>query len=134
MDVKKLLGLVAARKALDRLPSRRRSPLQRATDPDNVAKAAAAGVGIGLAGFTMKKLYDRLRPPVEAGIEHGQDLGAAASEISKAAKAANDAAAEAESKAGKAVAAVEELGRQLADDADGHEAASAAEASAEERS
>lgn len=41
MNIKKLFGLVAARKAFDLLPSRRRTPLQRATDPENLTKVAA---------------------------------------------------------------------------------------------
>jgi len=124
MTTKKLLGLAAVSKLADVVP-RRRSWWQRATEPENLLRIVVYGAGVGLAGFALKKLYDRLRQPIEESIERSRELSGAVTEIAEAAKATTDATAEAESNAGKTIASIEELGRQLAD---GEEEASEEEA------
>ncbi|MFO7776716.1 MAG: hypothetical protein R6V28_00010 [Nitriliruptoraceae bacterium] len=114
MATKKLLGLAAASKFADVVP-RRRPWWERAMDPENVLRVVVYGAGIGLAGVALKKLYDRLRRPIEESIERSRELSTAVTEIAEAAKATTEATAEAESNAGKTIAAIEELGRQLED-------------------
>lgn len=115
MDKKKLIGIAAASKMADIVP-RRRSWWQRATEPENIGRFVVYGAGVGLTAFAAKKLYDRLRRPIEESIERTRQLSAAVTEIAQAAKATTDAAAEAESNAAKTIAAIEELGRQLSDE------------------
>ncbi|TVP67364.1 MAG: hypothetical protein EA340_10515 [Nitriliruptor sp.] len=115
MNTKRLVGLAALSKMADVVP-RRRSWWERATEPENIGRFVVYGAGVGLAAFAAKKLYDRLRRPVEESIERSRQLSAAVTEIAEAAKATTDATAEAESNAGKTIAAIEELGRQLSDE------------------
>lgn len=114
MATKKVLGLAAMSKLADVVP-RRRTWWQRAIEPENVLRFVVYGAGAGLTGFALKKLYDRLRRPIEESIEHSRELSTAVTEITDAAKATTDATAQAESNAGKTIAAIEELGRQLED-------------------
>lgn len=132
MATKKLLGLAAVSKLADVVP-RRRPWWQRAMEPENLLRIVGYGAGVGLAGFALKKLYDRLRRPIEESIERSRELGGAVTEIAEAAKATTDATAEAESNAGKTIAAIEELGRQLADgEEEGNEEEATEEAPAED--
>ena len=119
MDTKKLVGLAALSKMPDVIP-RRRSWWQRATEPQNIGRFVIYGAGVGLAALAAKKLYDRLARPIEESIERSRQLSVAVTQIAEAAKATTQAAAEAESNAGKTIAALEELGRQLSGEQEVH--------------
>jgi len=131
MATKQLLGHAAKRKFAEVVP-RRRPWWERAVEPENVLRFVVYGAGVGLAGFALKKLYDRLRRPIEESIERSRELGTAVTEIAEAAKATTEATAEAESNAGKTIAAIEELGRQLGDgEEEGDEPVAGSEAAEE---